>query len=171
MIIHAEYMLPHLEHWGQRDSLGSSTGLLGASTRSLHQCLQALWSKTQHVSYTKWPQEGPLPLSFKTFHALWQIHYSCTTSWLQVRLCGWKHPVIYLQYFSGTKQKLNKRITAKTIHCSGKSPCRSHVSQGDPYIVHLMKGNTFLSKSRCYSIKFAGENPTQTHSCEAPTCL
>lgn len=37
------YILPHLERWGQRDSLGSSTDPPGASTRSLRQCLRALW--------------------------------------------------------------------------------------------------------------------------------
>lgn len=88
----AKYILPYQEHWGQRDSLGSSTGLLGASAHSLHQCLQALWkSKTQHVSYTQWPQEGSLLPSLQILHALWQSHCYCTPNRPQMWPGSWEY--------------------------------------------------------------------------------
>lgn len=156
-------------------TLGSErfSGILHWSTWSFRAFTSSMSPGTlgiKHVSYTQLPQEGPLPLPSHSLHALWQIHYKWTPNWLQMGFGDWKYSVLCLRYLCRTKQNQSKHNGTKQP--SGKSLCRSMISQGDPRILlFLVKRKPFLNKSRCYRVRFSRESPTQTHSCGAPTCL
>lgn len=82
----------NLEHWGLTDSLVSSTDLLGASVRSLHQCLRVLWNQSTNPRSHSRPQGGALlpplltpadpRLTHTHTHTQWDLNVALCLSWL-----------------------------------------------------------------------------------------
>lgn len=153
-------------------TLGSErfSGILHWSTWSFSAFTSSMSPGTlrmKRYSYTQRPQEGALPLSQTSLTALWlnslpmHTQLASNVAWWLKRFCSLFVVLLW--------NKQNKHITGKQ-HSLQETPY-VEVSQKGSYVVCLTKSNKFLNKSRCYRVKCAGENPTQTHSCEAIACL
>lgn len=80
----------NLGHWRLTDSLVSSTDLLGASVRSLHQCPRVLWNQSTNPRSHLRPQGGALLPPLLTAadprlthtHTQWDLNVALCFSWL-----------------------------------------------------------------------------------------
>lgn len=137
---------PHLEHLGRTDSRGSSTGLLGASVRSLHQCLLALWKIKYRPSVTIDGHKRELHLHPN------RISMPCSITIIHARpICfksGWVAlSIAYLFAVLQNKCNIYKEGSERFLRGSGM-------------VYEHHKREAFLSKSTCvHSSTFSREAP------------